>query len=71
MSCPAHRSEGDLEAGPTGGEGTDKLGLTGVKLHAFRGGPPDGEVDEDLLDDVPVRPFPGLEEATLSVEDRG
>jgi hypothetical protein len=67
----ARRSEGDLDAGPTGGEGADELGLTGVEGQARRGGPPDGEVDEEVGYDVPVDPFPGHEETSLGVEDRG
>ena len=66
----ARRSEGDLDAGPTGGEGADKLGLTGGEGQARRGGPPDGEVDEEVGYGVPVDPFPGLEEAPLGFQDR-
>jgi hypothetical protein len=67
----ARRSEGNLDTGPTGGEGADEIGLTGVEGEARRGGPPDGEVDEEVGYDVPVDPFSGLEEVALGVEDRG
>ena len=63
--------QGDLHASPACGESTDQLGLPAVESSSRLSAPVDGQLDEELGDDVPVGPFTRLQEAALGVEDRG